>query len=190
MARRPATYLLPKEALTVSSTPVDLQRELHRLVRAYESRADPNLSLELFRVLGWDGADYRLEPGRADTGPREYRLAVGGETTAYLFVAPAEPQEEVVRAAANVAYNSGIDWAAVTNFGTTKLVHARWSDDPVYLTLKSAEYLQRLHQLELLSPEAIIEGRLARQAEEVQRERKVLHPVDQHLMNRLESWRR
>lgn len=170
-------------------TSAELRRELGQLVRAYQRQADPNLSLELFRILGWDGVDYRLEAGRADGGAREYRLAVAGETTAYLFIAPREPGDDIVRAAANVAYNSGIDWAAITNFGTTKLVHARWYDDPTYISLSWREYPQRVDELELLSPQAIIGGRLAERVQEERRE-KVLRPVDQHLMDRLESWRR
>ena len=162
----------------------DLQRKVGQLVQAYERQANANLSLELFRTLGWDGIEYRLEPGRTDGRTQEYRLAVAGETTGYVFITPQEPSEDIVRTAANVAYNSGIDWAAVTNFGTTRLVHARWSDDPTYVSLRWTEYAQRLHELELLSPQSIIGGQLSQHAQVVQRERKVLRPVDQHLMGR------
>jgi len=172
------------------STTAERQRELEGLVQAYQRQADPSLSLDLFRVLGWDGGEYRLEPGRVDGSGQHYRLDVAGETTAYLFVAPEEPRDDLIRTAANVAYNSGIDWAAVTNFGTTKLVHARWSDNPVYLTLESTDYARRLPELELFSPQSIVDGRLSEDAQVVQRERQVLDPVDQHLMSRLETWRR
>ncbi len=172
------------------STTAERQRELEDLVQAYQRQADPSLSLSLFRVLGWDGGEYRLEPGRVDGSRQQYRLNVAGETTAYLFIAPEEPHDDLIRTAANVAYNSGIDWAAVTNFGTTKLVHARWSDNPTYITLKSTDYARRLRELELLSPQSMVDGRLSEDAQVAQRERQVLRPIDQHLMSRLESWRR
>src|SRR5579875_1993327 len=93
----------------------DRRRELDDLVQAYQRPADPNLSLDLFRVLGWDGGEYRLEPGRIDGSGQQYRLDVAGETAAYLFITPQEPRDDLIRIATNVAYNSGIDWVAVTN---------------------------------------------------------------------------
>lgn len=93
-----------------------------------------------------------------------------------LFIVPQGPRDEVIRTAANIAYSSGIDWAAVTNFGTIKLVHARWPDDPTYITLRWTDYVRRLDELELLSPQSIVDGRLARNAQAAQRGRQVLQP--------------
>lgn len=178
--------MMPTPTVSTSS----LRHELTRLVQAYERQPTPAMSIELFRVLGWNQDEYRLEPGRRNHDIQEYRLAVAGELTAYLFVAPGEPEDSAVRMAANVAYNSGIDWAAVTNFGVTKVVHARWPENPIYFSLACSQYPKRLEELELLSPHSVIDGRLTERAQSAQREREVLKPVDQRLMDRLESWRR
>src|SRR6266571_3250776 len=92
-----------------------LRIEVERLVAAYQQRADPALSLVLFRALGWDGGGNRVEPGRKTVAGTPYRLIVSGETTAYLFVTPDGLGQAAVDNAVNVAYNSGVDWAAVTN---------------------------------------------------------------------------
>ncbi len=166
----------------------NLRARVHALVDDFtrQRASGPDLAVDLFGALGWDTADYRLEP--VDGRPGLRRLSALGETTAYLETGPGEPSHSVL-SVANIAYNSGIDWAVVTNFETTALVHARWCDNPMFKTLVASEYADQVDLLEMLSPRAMVDGRLSRQAEAARSGRTLLKPVDEHLMSRLDAWR-
>jgi methylase of polypeptide subunit release factors len=166
----------------------DLAREVDSLTQAYRAQARPGLALELFRALGWNTEERRLEPVGRLNGSEQFRLVVAGETTGML-VAGGPIDDGLVRGAANVAYNSGIDWTALTDFGTTQLVNARWYEEPALFSLNWQEYGAEIERLALLSPDSLISGHLDEEARR-NTPAKVLQPVDRHLTGMLETWRR
>jgi len=169
-------------------THTEIFREtLTRLMARYAREQDPRLAVALFRALGWRTRDYRLETGGPD---RPFRLGIAGETNTLLFIETDASSDAAIRRAVNVAYNSGVDWAAITDFGETRLVNSRWGKQPIHLDLKWRDYPQRRDELGLLSPEAIVDGRLAASAAKVEPDEHILRPVDEDLLARLQRWRR
>lgn len=166
-----------------------LRQELDRLTAAYRERRDPELGVELFRALGWDQAESRIEPDPNPKARRQYRLMLAGEAAGLVLLSDTPLDEDVASNATNAAYNSGIDWAAITSFGETRLLNARWINDPTFLQLRWTQYARHARQLTLLSPESMINRRLDVEARS-RTPANVLRPLDQHLLDRLDAWRR
>lgn len=168
-----------------------LQQKVRHLLAAQSSAPPAHLSMQLFRALGWDSNGSALNHFQNIDDGTTYNMEIDGEPTALLLVTPNQPVEFIEHKATNIAYNRGIDWLIVSDFSTTKALHARWSDDPTCLRLSATEYPTRLDILSLLSPEAFVAGRLAAHARivEEQQPRKELRLVDEELIDRLGSWR-
>jgi SAM-dependent methyltransferase len=173
---------------------MSLTDRLAALVAEYDTTRRSSLAISLFEELGWRGDDFGIvqnAPNASTANGRlqECRLEVVGTPVGYVFVTAEMPQS-LGHHAANVAYNSGVDWAIVTNFATTRLLCARWSSNQTLFSIKAPQYRARVNELELLSPGAIVSGELTRHADRQRGERDVLQPIDEHLLDRMQAWRR
>lgn len=167
-----------------------IEQRVQQLVAAGRGLPDEAMSLELFHALGWQGNGYYLDHYQRLGEGNTYRMVVDGETTAHLVVT-SDNIANLENYALKTAYNSGVDYLAISNFATTKLVHSRWIDDPTCFDVTAWDYASNIGTLSLLSPQSIISGKLAAHTKAVkeQKPRKVLLPIDQELIDRLSRWR-
>jgi len=125
-----------------------------------------------------------------DAGLSHFQLTVAGEPAALLFVAEGDINGSVLDKAVHVAYNSRIDWVTISNFASTHVLNARWLDDPSFIDLAWTDYIPRLDRLTMVSPHSIVTGQLHDDARPTADKRKVLRPIDEDLLSKLELWRR
>lgn len=154
--------------------------------------------IPLFGALGWQtSGDRFLKHVSAPSGvPVDYAFELGGETTFHLAIYPASSSLASVteaRDALAFSYNSGVEWVAITNFSRLHIVNPRWQHHGDWLplrSLESSEYVDRMRDLWLLSPDAIATGALSDQAAAERPRVPILLPVDQQLLRDIAGWRR
>jgi len=162
-----------------------------------ESNTRKDFIEPLFEALGWDvrnkdevDGEKFVRPGFAD-----YAFIRHGMVRFYLESKKLEEdldQEEFVRQVITYAYSRGVSWAVLCNFRRLVVFDAQEEVDgarPRYvLNLGCEDYVSRVELLSLLTPEAVLEGRLTEHAVNIGVRRRPI-PIEKRLYQAMRQWR-
>ncbi|MBN2316667.1 MAG: N-6 DNA methylase [Sedimentisphaerales bacterium] len=116
-----------------------------------------------------------------------------GEEPAILFASHQRSESKrVVEQVALCAYHSAIEWGVVTNFSETVVFNSHWVKDNGWFrfpTIQSTNLLKCFDLLEALTPEGIRKNRIEELACSRSRPDHILVPVDDQLVDSLDTWR-
>lgn len=187
----------------MDSSKEEPRRELGKLVDKYESLTASALKkyteadtrrifvMPLFQALGWDvySRDEVAEEVKAATGRVDYVFKLHGVSQFYLEAKALRvglTKPEYVKQAITYAYNRGITWVILTDFGRLQVYNAQTGR--LFINLSHENYLRDFDDLWLLSRESLENNALDERAEKYG----VLAPrlrIEQRLFNQLRHWR-
>ena len=149
----------------------------------------------LFEALGWDfsnidevEAEKTIVKGRVD-----YVFKVKKVSKFCVEVKPLRHDltDEDREQAISYAYNKGLTWAILTNFGRTQVFNAEVKSDlksAQFLDLRYEDYLAEFEDLWLVSKESALSDELDKKAEKYGKLARRI-PVEKKLYEQLTKWR-
>ncbi len=158
---------------------------------AHKGRTRPRpIGIRLANALQWAGRDVTMEPPRT-------RLACGkaliGHQPAAVFGGTDDAAiTELVGDAAFFAYHSSIEWGLVANADEIAVFNSHWVRSGSWFSLPSikwARFASYLDILEAMTPEGLSAGKIDKIASRFYAPDKILTPVDDSLVDRLDYWR-
>lgn len=168
------------------------ERHSHKEADTRSDFIDP-----LFHALGWNVYDRREVEREAatHTGLADYAFKIDGTTRFYLEAKPLNDdihKEDYARKAITYAYNKGVAWAVLCNFGRLVVFDAQEevrNGKPGYvLNLEYGDYVSHPELLALLTPEAIRGGQLSEHAVRIGVRRRPI-PIEKRLYQSMRQWR-
>lgn len=157
-------------------------------------RAEISDSQALAGAFGWSPDSLRhrsveLSGGRVDVA----RTTISGES-ALVFAHVSDIQEQrALEAAALFSYHVAAEWGVIADGAAgIKVFNSRWSYQDEWYSLPTISWSALRADEEViraLSPQGIVEGSLSRIAENQRPPTRVLLPVDDSLVERLDRWR-
>lgn len=149
----------------------------------------------LFEALGWDFSDIdeaeaekTIVKGRVDYVFKVKKVSKFCIEVKSLRHDLADPDREQ---AISYAYNKGVTWAILTNFGRTQVFNAEVKSDlksAQFLDLRCEDYLTEFEDLWLLSKECALSDELDKKAERYGKLARRI-PVEKKLYEQLTKWR-
>jgi len=183
--------------------------EVEQLVERFASLSDKNrrtyneaatrqeFILPLFHALGWDTRNARevAPEEKVSRGRVDFAFRLDGIPR--FFLETKKIPEDLsdprwAKQAITYSWLKGVTWAVLSDFEEVKVFNAEWQEPiparAIFKDLHWQEYLDRFDDLMLLSREAIREGAIDREAEQVGKKvRKT--SVDRKLFEDLANWR-
>lgn len=149
---------------------------------------------ELALALGWSDADVRDKTiTQGGTCLDVARTYIAGEPAGVFAIVRARNGFDPVDSAALYGYHVANEWGLVADPATgLTLFNARWSDEGRWYKWPSVPWpnVRAMGEvLQALTPQGLIEGRLAVLAEQTKKPSSLLVPVDDALVERLDRWR-
>jgi len=184
-------------------TKEEAKQKITELVEKYQKLSEKNIKelneaatkqgfIEpMFRALGWNFEDTNeVSPEEnASNGRVDYAFKLNGVSQFYIEAKPLKADlnnPDYIKQAITYAYNNGVTWAGLTNFGEIRIFNAQKND--AWINLKSDDYSTYFDRMWLLSKEyfscgltnkqAVMEGALAASA-----------PIEERLFKQLRTWR-
>ncbi len=148
---------------------------------------------DVLAVLGW------TEPGMSETevlhvteGARARKLYISRQPAAFVVSGEAALSHENLRNAASYCYHAELEWGLALSAGRAMLFNAFWVKGDSWYALPefSVENIEESSRLiELFSPKELVRGSLTDEAFAKWRPDRILQPVDEDLVDRLDYWR-
>jgi len=163
--------------------------------RRGSTRIRPSFAARLAETLRWheDGHLTRTEIFKKRGLPFTITQTYLAEEPAVFFVSHrGNETDHVVNKVALCAYHSAIEWGVVTNFSETVVFNSHWVKNSEWFRfpkVASGQLLKHIDLFEALTPEGIREGRIEGLAYSQSRPDNVLVPVDDQLVDSLDTWR-
>jgi methylase of polypeptide subunit release factors len=168
-------------------------RKLSELVDRFRRSRSVNADAwtkKLFETLDWgDRPTFAIRPNNGEG----YRLFVDNFPVINVLTESPNNVDSVYRAL-NKAYNQDVPWVVATDFYSLGIFGTYWVSFPhdissaLALKIEHSDYLAEAHQLDLLSPQSIVNNNI-NELYSAYAGRKRRIPIDRHLVERMQGWR-
>lgn len=160
---------------------------------AVPAAAVESLSQRMAEALGWQLGSARLEYPKHQSGGLKLTRGFLGPQPAAVFAANgAGATHRLLGDAARFAYHSSVHWGIIADEGGAVVFNSHWIRDEQWFRLPEiawSELDQHLDVLTAITPEGMAAGRLDQLATSVSAPDRILTPVDDALVARLDHWR-
>lgn len=169
-------------------------RQLSELVMSFSRRRKPSPDLwvrKFFEVLDWGKrAAFRFEKATEEG----YQLVV--DNAPVITVIPSSPNDvDAVYGALSYSYNKDIPWVVASDFKSLGIFGSYWPSfnfdvsSALAFEITHSQYLADSYQLELLTPKSVASSEINQLYSNFTGRKRRL-PIDQHLVQRMEGWRK
>jgi methylase of polypeptide subunit release factors len=163
----------------------------------FGSAAPPQFNAELMNrmatALNWDKGNAAIEPIKLDNGNIEIARGYIGPQPAAIFAASENQSlSEVINEAALFAYHASIPWGIVATPDGATIFNSLWIRSENWFRLPTVpwnELESNLITLKAITPQGIADNEIERVATKLYQPDRVLLPVDDALVERLDHWR-
>lgn len=175
--------------MSVSDSITNFAQELQSL-KSPEGR---NINLRLGNALGWSG-----ERAHIDLNGEQFQMfhsgkGLLGNQPALLFVSGNHAiTNEIISLSALFAYHSAIQWGVISNTEKAFVFNSHWLRKGDWFVLPPLEWVnpgENIEMLEAITPNGVLAGEIERTATKYFEPDKLLLPVDEALVERLDYWR-
>ncbi len=153
------------------------------------------LCQRLAKALGWELGSARIQTLEAQTSAGKLNLSRGflGPQPATVFAVDGTgATQHMLREAARFAYHSSVHWGIIADEAGVVVFNSHWIRDEEWFRLPEitwAEFHKNFELLTAMTPEGMADGRLDRLAASISEPDRLLMPVDDALVARLDRWR-
>jgi len=145
----------------------------------------------MFRALGWDFEDTNeVSPEEnASNGRVDYAFKLSSVSQFYIEAKPLKADlnnPDYIKQAITYAYNNGVTWAGLTNFGEIRIFNAQKND--AWINLKYDNYYTYFDRMWLLSKESFVGGQTNKQAV-MEGALAISVSIEERLFKQLRTWR-
>jgi SAM-dependent methyltransferase len=150
------------------------------------------LSNRMAEALGWRVGTARLEPMLTYGDLKLTRGFLGPQPAAVFAADGAVASRQLLRDAALFAYHTSVHWGVVADSDGAVIFNSHWVRDEEWFRLPPITWSELEEHVDLLtaiSPEGVTAGRLDRLASSISAPDRILTPVDDALVARLDYWR-
>jgi len=158
----------------------------------HDSFVEP-LDQRVAAALGWRQGLARLEsPGIQADGFKLLRGFLGPQRATVFATNGGSPAREFLPDAARFAYHSSIHWGIVADDNGCTIFNSHWIRNEQWFRLPEirwSEFTSFANELTAFTPEGVATGRLDQLAARFHPPDRILTPVDDALVARLDHWR-
>jgi hypothetical protein len=173
----------------------NVSRNLRELaVRIHSNQADEgNLGARLATALNWDTTEVRRQQLFADKPETPISKGLIGSQPAAIFLADLHVGlQRLINAGALYAYHASIEWGLVTNATDIVIFNSHWVRKGHWFHLPSIpweKFDSYIDLFEAVTPEGLTYGKIEQVAARFFEPDRLLMPVDDALVDRLDHWR-
>jgi hypothetical protein len=141
----------------------------------------------------WTQGNARIERIHPPSFSANADRGLFGNQPAVMFVSHDQPQNRpLLTEAALLAYHNSIEWGVITNAIETTIFNSHWIRNDYWYALPTLglnELQSREDLIESLTPEGLASGKMEHVASQVYKPDRMLSPVDDALVSKLDDWR-
>jgi hypothetical protein len=175
------------------STVEGIQRLAPRIPGWPAAEVDTRLGNELAEALGWTSNGARIEQIVPPENLQWLTQGIVGNQPALILAAGRHPvNQDSLDAAALFAYHSSIEWGLVTSPIETVVFNSHWIRDDNWFQLPPIRWDEAQAYIEIfdaITPDGVTAGRIDAVATGYCEPDRLLRPVDNALVRRLDFWR-
>jgi hypothetical protein len=161
---------------------------IRKLVKEHSNRPDL-LGKSLAEALKWQTSERTNKDLQDGVVVRGY---IGAQPAAVFVVAFGPEKHKLLSTAALYAYHASIEWGLFVDAHEAVLFNSHWVLSNDWFTLPPFQWEaleQKRELLEVITPEGLTAGKIERVARQYREPDRLLLPVDDALVDRLDYWR-